>query len=194
MVRGSEPRVLFVCTANRIRSPLAAALFRRLAAERAVAVAVDSAGFGPAGLPVLDRAAVVARELGLDLAGHRSRTVDAAAVHDADLVVGMEADHLLRLVDLAPDRAGRVYRVRELARLAEQRPAPTAPTGAAVAAWPAALPHRDLAAALDPGLDVADPVGRPLRAFRRTASELSAALTVVADAWFGPVGNREGGR
>jgi protein-tyrosine phosphatase len=181
---GEPLRVLVVCTANRARSPLAAELFRRLAAARGADVVVTSAGFLPADLPALDGTVASARRLGLDLTAHRSRTLTAADVRDADVVMAMEVRHVQGLLELAPECAAKVFRVRELAQLAAD--APIAPAGRAeVVAWVDGL-QRDLGTVLDPALDTPDPAGAPTRVFRKCAASLEADLTTIATAWFGP--------
>ena len=180
--------MLFVCTANRARSPLAEAMLRRLATERTAPILVSSAGFLDAGLPALPEMVHAAAELGLDLRHHRSRTVDPAMVRDADVVVCMEAGHLLHLVGLAPERAARVFRLRELAGLARTIPPARQLGRAGLLTWLDHLPARDLNAALATDLDTPDPAGGGRRRFRRCAAELAGELAALAGAWFGPVG------
>lgn len=86
------PRILFVCQANRFRSPLAMAYWRKLAREAGEEEMweVESAGVAAvAGLPPLPLAVEVARAWGVDLTGHRSRRVRAAHVYRADRVLVM---------------------------------------------------------------------------------------------------------
>ena len=81
---GARSTILFVCTGNICRSPLAAALWRR----RFPSMKVMSAGFLPLGgrrSPDNVQAAAWAR--GVTLAGHRSRTVNEKILGDSDLVV-----------------------------------------------------------------------------------------------------------
>ena len=66
MVLAPVPAVLFVCTFNRVRSPMAAGLMRRLYGD---ALRVDSCGLEP-GQDVDPLAAVVMSEMGVDLSGH----------------------------------------------------------------------------------------------------------------------------
>ncbi|HEY2955711.1 MAG TPA: low molecular weight protein arginine phosphatase [Candidatus Eisenbacteria bacterium] len=84
-------RVLFVCTGNTCRSPMAAgALLQELGDERAQ-VEVSSAGTAAwEGQPATEEAIAVAGADGIDLGGHRSRRVTAAALEAADLVLVME--------------------------------------------------------------------------------------------------------
>ena len=101
-------KLLFVCTGNTCRSPMAAAIARRMAAERGWArLRVASAGSGAAeGTPASDGAMLVALEHGLDLNEHRSRPLTPELVADADLILVMGSGHLERARQLgAGDRA-----------------------------------------------------------------------------------------
>ncbi len=87
-------RVLFVCTGNTCRSPLAAlALHAELGAE-ASSVEVRSAGTAAhSGDPASEGSQHVAAADGFDLSGHRARSVTAAMVREADLVFVMTPAH-----------------------------------------------------------------------------------------------------
>ena len=88
------PSVLFVCTANRIRSPLAEQLFRRqleAGVQDSAAWRVASAGtWTKPGLPAMPLAQQAAAELGLDLSTHRSQPIDDIALEDYGLIITME--------------------------------------------------------------------------------------------------------
>jgi len=82
------PNVLFVCMANQFRSPLAAALFEKnLKDENASAGwMVSSAGTWVEQESGAHPAAIhAAKNLGLDLSGHKSREVSADMIAAADL-------------------------------------------------------------------------------------------------------------
>ena len=96
--------VLFVCTGNTCRSPLAEAIARRLVAERALDVDVSSAGTSAwDGSPASDGAILVGLERSLDLSAHRARTLTSERVGDADLVLCMGPHHLERALALGGD-------------------------------------------------------------------------------------------
>jgi protein-tyrosine-phosphatase len=75
-------KILFVCTGNTCRSPLAAAIARRIANERGLGESViESAGTSAwDGQPASDGALLVGLERQLDLNEHRSRTITPALV------------------------------------------------------------------------------------------------------------------
>lgn len=89
-------QVLFVCTGNTCRSPMAAAAFRHICERAGVAAVAESAGLAAAaGEPMSPQAAFALQLRGVRTEGkHRSRALTAALVDAADVVVVMTAEHL----------------------------------------------------------------------------------------------------
>ena len=90
------PSVLFVCTANRFRSPLAAACFIKALEEKhpetAASWIVGSAGtWAASGQSVIPPVSVAAQRLGLDLSHHRSARVSGPLLSAYDLIMVMQA-------------------------------------------------------------------------------------------------------
>lgn len=93
--RSEERRLLFVCTGNTCRTPLAEAAARREAARREIAVEVRSVGtFAARGQPAAGGALRTARREGLDLSGHRSEPVTEEALQWAEAIYGMTPAHV----------------------------------------------------------------------------------------------------
>ena len=85
--------ILFVCTGNTCRSPMAAALMQRRMEREGVPGTAESAGLAADGGPASSGALAALAEWGLDLSGHRSRQVTAALCAGADLVAAMSPRH-----------------------------------------------------------------------------------------------------
>jgi tRNA threonylcarbamoyl adenosine modification protein (Sua5/YciO/YrdC/YwlC family) len=118
-VRDATARhLLFVCTANRCRSPLAAAMATELLARRLGVEPLDllesgyrieSAGTGClGGRAATPEAESAAREMGLELSGHSSRPLTPTLVEEADEILVMTSAQRARIVEFAPDAASRV--------------------------------------------------------------------------------------
>ncbi len=92
-------QILFVCTGNTCRSPLAAAIARRAADERGLTdLAAVSAGTSAAeGQPASDGALLVGIERHLDIADHRARQLTRELVEESDLILVMGPHHLDRV-------------------------------------------------------------------------------------------------
>jgi protein arginine phosphatase len=144
-------RLLFVCTGNTCRSPLAEALARREAIERGLGdVEIASAGTSAwDGAPASDGALLVAMERGLDLAQHRSQQLTRELVQSHDVVLGMGPHHVERAEALGGE--GRTHLLT------------------AFAGGPSA------------GRAINDPFGGDLDAYRETLGELQGEIRRVFD-------------
>lgn len=94
--RGDEswPLLVFVCTGNICRSPMAAAIARDCARRQGYELRAASAGTAAmAGSPATEPACDAMFEIGLDISDHRARPIDASLVNDATLVVTATEGH-----------------------------------------------------------------------------------------------------
>jgi protein-tyrosine phosphatase len=109
--------ILFVCTANICRSPMAAALMRQRLASLGLAgeLQVLSAGvYAPEGRPASELAIATLAGRGIALEEHRSQPVSLALLQQADVALVMEEAHRRSLFYLAPELLSKVFLMSEL--------------------------------------------------------------------------------
>jgi protein-tyrosine-phosphatase len=110
--------ILFVCTANICRSPMAAGLMRDRIAKAGLGpeVRVLSAGvWAEPGGRASTNASAVLRLRGVDLAEHRSQSVTHALLKEADIILVMEEAHRRSIFYMAPEALPRVFLLSEMA-------------------------------------------------------------------------------
>jgi protein-tyrosine-phosphatase len=107
--------LLFVCSGNTCRSPLAEALARKIAERRGIEdLSVSSAGTNAwDNVPATDEALLVGMERDLDLTGHRSRKLTPAIVSEADLIFVMTPGHIEQVKQMGG--RGKVHVIDEYA-------------------------------------------------------------------------------
>ena len=121
------PKIVFVCTKNRFRSPLAAAALRRELAERQTPGewTVESAGSWVDGLlPPTPEALFEAKKRSLDLSGHLSQGIEAFDLETIDLALVMEMGQKESILLDFPVLTNRVYLLSELSGPAFNIPDP----------------------------------------------------------------------
>lgn len=108
-------RILFICTGNTCRSPMAEAMLRRLAHQRGITVAVRSAGVSTVdGLPVSANALDTLRRRDIHHTGS-SRALTTEAVEWADLILTMTTGHKRDLLHWHPSAVDKTYTLKEFA-------------------------------------------------------------------------------
>lgn len=158
-----EYSILFVCTGNTCRSPMAEGMAKRLLAEmkgvpvqqlEEAGVRVRSAGvMTGGGSPASSQAVEAMGQVGVDLTGHASRVLTADLIQDADAIYTMTDRHRQAVLVHSPTAAEKTQR-------------------------------------LDPEGDIIDPFGAPVEVYVQTAEMIRAALLDRLSERYGDVLNR----
>ena len=179
--------VAFVCTGNRFRSPLAAALLD--ADTRGLPVQIASLGTLDLGRePALPEAIEIARSLGLDLSAHRARSIAGVDLGAYDLVLGFERKHLMASVVDANSAIERTFTLPELVELLQRIPGPPLPSDAVERAR---VRLRQAHLARPPGFrnapmpELTDPLGKTIPAQQEIAREIAQLVSKLAHGLFG---------
>ena len=182
MLASRAARVSFICTANRARSPFAAALLGELVSNQPIVV--DSFGIlDQAQAAALPGAVRAASGFGIDLSRHRARTLGSDDLASSDLAIGFEPSHVAAAVETGGVPAERSFLLAELADVLE---VDVLPWPAGTDTLSAKVDHANARRFASARLrrSVPDPVGKSDREFERTYDEIARCVAIVGTRLF----------
>ena len=145
-------KILFVCTGNTCRSPMAAAIFNSFAEEKNLDWRAESAGVAAVGdRPASQNAIQAVAEIGLDLNMHRTRFLPAVDLNEYTLFVGMNDEHaeILRSIGIPADLVRVLHRAPNVDDIYDLR------------------------------MDIVDPYGGDLNAYRKCRDDIVGAVKML---------------
>ncbi|WSF21946.1 low molecular weight phosphatase family protein [Streptomyces sp. NBC_01353] len=166
--------VLFVCTGNLHRSPVAERLLAATLPQPGFRV--RSAGTAARPMPLDPVTRAILDELGGDANGFATLRLDAGQIEQADLVLGLERCHREAAVRLRPLALRRCFTLREFIRLADGTRADTPHEAVRLAA----SRRGTVIPPADESDGIADPVGASPKVHRARALEVRDAVRTLA--------------
>lgn len=175
--------VLCVCSYNRTRSVMMAALLAHHLAPFDADIQVHSAGTRADGGPATRETVKLMRELGIDVGDHFGRPIDEQLVADADLIITAEQEHVVNIAGRWPAAFASTFTLPELVERAGLR---GARSGGPIDDWKAALnagrptgflylDDRDIG-------EIEDPTGRDRRTWTATFDQIDDLTRRLAKA------------
>lgn len=111
--------ILFVCTGNTCRSPMAQQLLLRLARAAGLSLTASSAGLGaPPGAPIAPLAQAVLATRGIGRVRHQARALGPGDVKRAGVIYTMTHAQREKLLLVYPEAGSKTYILRQAAGLA----------------------------------------------------------------------------
>ncbi len=169
--------ILFVCTGNVCRSPMAEGFLRHEAQRRGIGISVRSTGTHAwSGRAATIDGRRVMSELGVPIDDFRTAELDHRLVEWADLIIGMSREHVRETVRGFPRSEDRTFTLKGFLQLL-----PSLPPYEDTRSWLSeAARLRDQTKGPD-DQDIEDPIGERAAAYRRVATEIRDLVERLAE-------------
>ena len=187
-------KIVFVCTGNICRSPMAEQMLIQKAAKEKLPISVSSAGvMAMTGDPMTPQSADAMAERGYKASKHTSRDLTPKMLEDADLVLTATLEHRSELARMLPKASKYSFTIDEFARLTsflmadpefqeefKKKAKETREHYLKRAMQEAVLLRGMVPTNLDPK-DVVDPYGESVEVYNQVAEHLDGMLEIIVD-------------
>lgn len=149
--------ILFVCTGNTCRSPMAEGIFKSMLEERNI----ESMNISSAGISAFETESANQKAIntlikdGINIKEHKARQISSEIIKDSDLILTMTSSHKNIILSSIPELSNKIYTLKEYAYLINNENV------------------------IGRNLDIADPFGGDYNIYERCALEIKTYLEKI---------------
>ncbi|MCT4592755.1 MAG: low molecular weight protein arginine phosphatase [Anaeromicrobium sp.] len=141
--------ILFVCTGNTCRSPMAEGLMKKLIEKHNLNINIYSAGiFTMDGLSPSENSILAMEEIGINIRDYKSNTITKELINKSHIILTMTKNHKEKILQIIPEISNKLYTLKEYTKIKAYS-------------------------------DISDPYGQNLNVYKACRDEINRALEMI---------------